>query len=72
MPENTKKVWINLKTQEKPMLVELEQKEIDALDIPGTIIHGKRTNQEGEISRVGFSTDNISSYNYKEEQQSEF
>lgn len=66
-----KKVWVQLKSQEKPMLVELDSANLNALDNPNTIIHGMRTNKEGLISRVGFNTDNISSYNYPDDSQDE-
>ena len=61
-----KKVWVQLKTQQKPMLVSLDEINLSAIDTPDVIIHGLRENREGLISRVGFNSSNISSYNYPE------
>ena len=65
----SKKVWIRLQGKEKPMLVELDNVNLQALDNNNTIIRGIRTNQSGVVSKVGFNTSNMTSYEYPEAEQ---
>lgn len=63
----TKEVWLNLKNQDKPVLVNLTDRQIGLLTDKGQMISGYRVNKDGEKSVFGFNTDNVNTFNYKEE-----